>query len=106
MTVPAAQGLSIRFWLLLGRTWRAKKIQFDEKTGRTWPNAQLSARARFTREDVLKQFWQSFVDDRSDLDNAIQTKAEFSWAIAVMDKIGGWEEGDRVESRFASNMWI
>ena len=27
-----------------------------------------------------------------DLEKAIQTKAEFSYAIAVMDKIGGWEE--------------
>ena len=26
------------------------------------------------------------------LDNAIQTNAEFSYATAVMDSIGGWEE--------------
>ena len=38
------------------------------------------------------QFEQSFVDNRFDLENAIQTKAEFSNAIAVMDKIGEWEE--------------
>ena len=26
------------------------------------------------------------------MENAIQTNAEFSYAMAVMDKIGGWEE--------------
>ena len=29
----------------------------------------------------------SFVDDRFDLENSIQTKAELSYSIAVMDKI-------------------
>ena len=51
-------------------------------------------------EYVLRQIWQSFVDDRFDLGNAIQTKAEFPSAIAVMDKIGGWEEKTWVGSRF------
>ena len=46
------------------------------------------------------------MDDNFDLANAIQTKAEFSYAIAVMDKIGGWEEENSVGSRFAANMWI
>ena len=40
----------------------------------------------------MRQFWQSFVDDRFNSEHAIQTKAEFSSAIAVMDKIGGWEK--------------
>ena len=59
-----------------------------------------------TREHVLRQFWQSFVVDSFDLDIAIQTKAEFFYAIAVMDKIGGWEEEDWVGSRFAAGMFI
>ena len=58
------------------------------------------------REYLFRQFWQSFVDDKCDLENAIQTKAEFSDAIAVMDKIGGWEEGNWARSRFAACMWI
>ena len=33
-------------------------------------------------------------------------KNEFSHAIAVMDKIGGWEEENWVMSRFATSMWI
>ena len=65
-------------------------------------NAELIARAKFSREYVSKQFWQFFVDDGVDLDNAIQTKAEFSYAIAVMDKI----EESLVGSRFAASMWI
>ena len=62
---------------------------------RVWPNAVLSARAKFAREYVVKQFWLSFVEDKFDLDSAIQTKAEFSCAIAVMDRIGGLEEEER-----------
>ena len=42
--------------------------------------------------------------------NAIQTKAGFSDAIAMMDRIGGWEEGNeqekRVGARFAASLWI
>ena len=57
---------------------------FNEKTGR--------AVARSTREYVLTHFWASHVKDEFDLIIAIQTKAEFSCAIAVKDKIQGWEE--------------
>ena len=46
------------------------------------------------------------MDDRFDLDNAIQTKAAFTYAIAVMDKIGGWREEHLVGSSFAATMWI
>ena len=53
--------------------------------------------AKFTREYVVKQFWTFFAEDKFDLD-AIQTKAEFSYAIAAMDRIGGWEEGDEQEN--------
>ena len=47
---------------------------------------------------------------RHDLDNAIQTKAEFSNALSVMDRIGGWEGNEErrneVGVEFASCMWI
>ena len=36
--------------------WKEKRILFDEKTGRVWPNAELSERAQFPREYVLRQF--------------------------------------------------
>ena len=44
--------------------------------------------------------------NRFDLDNAIQTKSEFSYAIAVMTKSEGWEEESWVGSKFAASMWI
>ena len=43
-------------------------------------------------------------DNKLDLINAIQTKAAFSYAIAVMDRIGGWEEGD--EQKNWASLWI
>ena len=50
---------------------------------------------------MQKQFWLSFVDDRFDLDNAIQTEAEFSCAFA------GWEDEESwVGSKLAARMWI
>ena len=82
-------GQEYRVVPLGGEAWMAFS---KEISGRTWPHAEPSAMARFTREYVLKQFRQSFVDDRFELNNTIQTKAEFSYAIAVMDKIEGWEE--------------
>ena len=57
-------------------------------------------------EYVLRQLWQTFVDDRFDLGNAKQTKTVFSYAMAVMDTIEGWEEEDWVGSRFAACTWI
>ena len=48
--------------------------------------------------------------DTVDLDNAIQTTGKFPYAFAVMDRIGGWEEGEEQESwvgtRIAASMWI
>ena len=53
------------------------------------------------REYVQKQFWLSFVDEGFDLDNAIQTEAEFSCAIA------GWEDEESWEgSKLAARMGL
>ena len=50
------------------------------------------------------------MEDKFDLDSAIQTKAEFSYATAAMDRIGGGEDGDEqekwVSARFAASMCI
>ena len=72
--------------------WEEKRVLFDEKNGRMRSNAELSARAKFTKEYVLSQFSQSFAEGKFDLENAIQTKAEFCFPIAVMDKTEDWEE--------------
>ena len=93
------------------KEWEEQKAILDKKTGRIWPNVELSARVKLTREFVVKQFWTSFVEDKFDLENAIQTKAELSHAISVMGRICGWEgqEGEQenwVGPRFAASMWI
>ena len=62
---------------------------------------------------MLREFWQIFVEDRLVRREAIhththaQSKSVFSYAMAVMDKIEGWEEEEAwVGSRFAACMWI
>ena len=63
------------------------------------------------REYIKKQFSLSLVEDKFDMNNVIQTKAQFSHVIAVMGKIGGWEEeeseqNNRVGPRIAVSLWI
>ena len=105
----ATEGVPIITW----EEWRARKAQFDTKTERTWPNLEPSERAQNVAEYVLRQFWQTFIKDRLVLRNATQTqtrtqpKSVFSCAMAVVDKIEGWEEEEKwVGSRFAACMWI
>ena len=64
--------------------WFDKKRLFDEKTVRAWSQqVQIGAVARETRE---------FAKDALNLINQNQTKAEVSYAMAVNDRFGGWEE--------------
>ena len=58
----------------------------------------------------LKYLWVAYVKNEFDAGLPFQTIAELSYAVAVMDKIGGWEEGSQREdqngARFGANMWI
>ena len=51
------------------------------------------------REYTLKEFWEIFVDDRPFGADAmfrhgnVQSKAVLSYAMTMMDKINGWEDG-------------
>ena len=66
------------FWQVLlgqvigGQTYRIPQMTREEtktlKTGRISPNAESSERAKNSREYVLKQFWQAFVEDKFDLE--------------------------------------
>ena len=65
------------------------------------------------REYALREFWKIFVDDRPFCRNAcfrhanVRPKADFSYAMAVIDAIYGWEDEEkRVGSKFAACMWI
>ena len=73
---PVIGGQTYRIPPFSTAEWEEKRAFFDEKTGRVWPNAELSARAKVTREFVLKQFWLSFVGDKFDLDSVIQIGSE------------------------------
>ena len=94
--------------------WRAKKGQFEVVTERTWPNHEWSKRGRHTREYVWNELWQIVVGDRPVRKEVIhtqtnaQSKKVFSYAMTVMDKIDGWEEGEEkmVGSRIAACTWI
>ena len=65
------QGPSVEHGQMVG------KEVFYENTGRTLPNEELNTWGKCTKEFVLRQFWRSFVDDRLDLDDSIQTKPNF-----------------------------
>ena len=82
---PVTRGRAYRIPPISTAEW--EEHPFYEKTGTRWPDAELCERAKYTNKYVLKQFWKSFVDCRFDLENTIQTKAKFSCAIAVLDKI-------------------
>ena len=81
---------------------------------RVEPNGEATS----TREKVLHKLWVSHAKDELDVTNPIQTKAELSFAMAVMDKIGDWledderiggeerHEGSLSGGRLAACMWI
>ena len=58
-----------------GFVWRVKKDKKEVATGRTWPIFEWSERALHSREYVLQEFWQVFVDDRPVHRHAINTHA-------------------------------
>ena len=64
-------------------------------TGRTWTSYEWSCGAWHAKEHVVKEYWQVSVDDRlvprdaTDLKAIAQSKAVFSFARTVMDKICG-----------------
>ena len=87
---PVIGGQTYRLPPISTTEWEEKRAILKKRTARVWPNAELSAGDKFTRENVVKQCGLSIEEDKFDWDNAIQ-KAEFSYAIAVMDRIEGWE---------------
>ena len=54
-----------------------------------------SVEEQYTRGKIPQQLHMSYIEDEFDLTNPIQTKAEFSCAMAVTDKIRGWHEDGR-----------
>ena len=85
----------------------------ETQDGRAWAENENSPRAMQLGKCTLKEFREVFVDDRPLGADAIyrqinvQSKAVFSCAMTLMDKINGWEDEERwVGSKFAAYMWI
>ena len=70
--------------------WKKKGL-FDEKTGRALVQCTIECKSQV--HNVVEQLWLSWVE-KFDVGNAIQTKAQFSFLIAVSDRIGGCEEDE------------
>ena len=86
--------------------WVDKKLFFDTKSEVLSHRVELNGEDKFTREKILKQVWTSYVKDEFDLVHLFQTKAEISFAIAIMDRIDGWVEGREPDGRLAACIWI
>ena len=80
---------------LSAEEWMAKKVFFVTKSEMVQPHGvEVNEEEESTRETMLKQVWASHITEEFDLTHLIQTEAQFSHAIAVVDRIGGWiEEG-------------
>ena len=77
-----------------------------------WVECEHKIRAMPLREKTLKEFWEIFVDDRPfgaesiNRQVNVQSKAVFSYAVTLMDKIRGWEDEESwVGPKFAACMW-
>ena len=74
-----------------------KKFFFDTKSEVVLAHGvELNEEEKFTRRKTLKQVLTSYVKDEFDLAHFSRQKTELSCASAVMDVIGGWIEGGRI----------
>ena len=80
--------------------WLDKKRLFDENAESDWSQlALLSGRAKAKRERFLIYFLVVYVTGELDVGLPLQRNAKFSYAVAVMDKFGRWEEGNEREDQ-------
>ena len=95
--------------------WKERKDQMEYLNGRTWPYHGMNAYAMKIRTSVLNRFWKDHISDkyglRSDMSPYVRrpfaavSEATFSFAMAVMDKVEGWNEEKWVGSYLAASMW-
>ena len=96
--------------------WKEMKDQMEYSNDRTCPNHGMSPCAMKVRASVLNRFWRSHISDKNGLRGdmspyvrrpfAAVPKATFSCAMAVMDKVEGWNDEKWVGSYFVACMWI
>ena len=93
--------------------WLDTKLHFDEKLESAWAHeVDINVEWRRLRPKILTQVWMLHVKDETDVDKLIVKKTEFSYAMAIMDRIGGWsqhgrnEAGNQIGVSLAAIMWI
>ena len=106
-----------RLPLLSTDEWLDNKLYLDEKSGMAWLLEVVLVGADSLREQVLTQVWKLYVKDELDVTNLVQTEAQFSYAMAVMYRIGGWiegggihvggrQDGSQIGGRLAACIWV
>ena len=89
------------------RAWERRKLSMEKASRWTW-----ETRTNQLRESTLKELWDIFVDDSPFGEDSllkqvnVHSKAVFSYALTLMDKIRGWEDEESwVGSKFAACLW-
>ena len=95
------------------REWKRRKHKMEKASRSPWTENAISPRTKQSREYVLREFWESFLDERPfNADTFfshvnVQSKAVFSHPMTIMDEIQVWEDEEkRVGFKFAACMWI
>ena len=96
-------------WTCVG----AQETQDGEGVEMDLETKEHNPRTNQLREYALKEFWDIFVDDSLFGEDAllkqvnVHSKAVFSYAMTLTDKIQGWEDEESwVGSKLAACMWI
>ena len=92
-----------------GFMWRVKEDKMEETTGVIWTESEWGPRTLQLREYPLTEFWDDrpFHSDSLRRHANVQSKAVFSSATTVLDKIHGWIDEEKwVGSKVAACMWI
>ena len=99
--------------------WKERKKVMEFLNGGRSTYHGKSAYARKTRPSVLNRYWQKHISDKNgdwhDMAPCVERpygrrlhaavpKATSSFAMALMDKVGGWNEEQWVGSKFAASM--
>ena len=99
LPAPVIEGQRCRLPSLRRRRTDGQKMLSESKTDIVQPHrVEPNGEETSTRDKNLPQLWVSCVKNETDVTNATQMKAEFSYAFAVVDKIDdGHEEEERIE---------
>ena len=96
--------------------WKERKELMEYLNDKIWPYHGMSVCAMKIWTTVLNRFWREHISDKDGLrgdtspyvqrPSAAVPKATFSFALAVMDKVEGWNEEKWVGSYLVACVWI